>query len=877
MSHKHSGKLAIEYSLPPNVEFLHFPRSDGDSSQWPLNQEEEEDEDGNVNFYMPLADDKGTSLKWLHGVGQKVAEEMGLPSNKKYAFASWPDGYRFFDHHKGAKASPRHDAYVIGCTTVSRFRSVPEIVPHALWLMTDASMDRANCHCKYCSKRKQSAVSQQYGFPSSQGRLGSVVPSSSPSKRQRRNQQPYAVVQRTKALKAQSDQAQAAKRRKREKAQENQRTAALDPPRETVPNERTSDLRAAAMRLGPERSTRRYHRQGELVWCSLGTPIRAGPPGDDVARIELWPAIIQEWRTATTQIPRVDYEPPPPGPIDAEEQARLDAGRPRVPAGHFYAGENASGVEFVLVHRTEYKAQLLAINANILVLDDCVLPYSAWAPSQNLLAVLRDIPKHTFQYSRQFCPPETIPPTATEQQIQELFTRAAAPYSVALEAAAELAATWAVTDEWSADVLNADGEEEQETQYQGLWWGPERIWVGDLVQLKMPRKQLHSPLLREPFQPDDHPGEDAGDRGVFMHLHSLKHVETILPDNVVRNGIIASGELYEVAEDPLYLAMQIPQEKDEVRTDEVRAKILDAVHKAQEREVEEAARGVEGLHVNGASSGPGTPSVKGKEREDATMRPASDVAPAPAPAPTANITLPNPDPTVPIDQTVAAMRETLGDIPPSSTSTPVNGTAASPLPRTDIGGLSGPTHVEELLPPAPPTFAFRPLIKEANHEASVSLDLLGGRYYPGIIQHSLLAPVRQLIFESAMYRPDEAPTMECEAVLALEGIAPGVGCAMSPTRMIIGRKAAIVEAEAKAVKLLQTDWARKGDENGDANGDGDGMEGVQGVNGSVGPEEMKREGTWTDNTTPEARDQAAREGLEAFFGDGNAMDVDGYM
>ena len=33
---------------------------------------------------------------------------------KKYAFASWPDGYGFFDHHKGAKASPRHDAYLIG-------------------------------------------------------------------------------------------------------------------------------------------------------------------------------------------------------------------------------------------------------------------------------------------------------------------------------------------------------------------------------------------------------------------------------------------------------------------------------------------------------------------------------------------------------------------------------------------------------------------------------------------------------------------------------------------------------------------------------------------------------------------------------------------
>ncbi|KZV68216.1 hypothetical protein PENSPDRAFT_754249 [Peniophora sp. CONT] len=836
---KHSSKAMIEYSLPPGCELLHFPRTDGDSVHWPPNQEEVEDEDGSVNFYKPIPEQQGMSLKWLHGVGQKVAEMMDMPKGKQYAFASWPDGYRFFDHHKGAKASPRHDNYVIGCTTVSRFRSIPEIVPHALWLMTDPTMDRSNCNCKYCSKRQQSAVSQQYGFPS-QAFRGSAAPTASQSsKRRNRNHQPYAAVQRTKALKAQTENVQTAKKRKRETVQESQRTAQLEPPKETVPNERISDLISAAMRLGPERRTRRFHRQGELVWCMLAVPIRAALPGDNATSITMWPAIIREWGTIQEFVAREDYEQPPSGMIDAEELARIEAGRPRVAAGHHYAGEGQVGNQYRSFHRTRYSAQLLAIDAQIRVLDDCVLPYPAWAPPASLLSILSEIPTDRLDYKREYCPPATMLEQPSQQDIETAFVHAAAPYSVALEAAAELAALWSVTDEWNAETLNADNQEEPETRYQGLWWGPERIWVGDLVQLKMPRKQLQGPMLRDPFKVEDREEEvGAGDRGVFMHLKSLKPVEMRTLDGQVHTEICASGELFEVAEDPACLSTQIPQEEG----DEVQRKMTDAAKRAHERQVDEAARGVEGLDVNASGNG----SAKGKEREDVAMRPTSDVAPAP---PT-DVTFPNPDPTVPIDQTVPAMLDALG-APSANT----NGVP----PRTDIGGLSGPANVEEQLPPAPPPFAFRPLLLEAGHEASVSLDLLGGRYYPGILQHPLLFNIRQMIIDAAIHRPDEMPPAESEAVLALEGISPGYNCAMSPTRMIVGRKKAIERAEARAVELLKGSWARK------ANG----MNGVQEVNG--GGDGMQREGTWT--ATPPT-DDAMREGLASMFGNGDGMDVD---
>ena len=77
---KGRGRLAIDYSLPPGCELLHFERSDGDSTHWPPNTVEVEDEDGNVNFYKPVPEQQGISLKWLNQIGQKVAEEMGMPS-----------------------------------------------------------------------------------------------------------------------------------------------------------------------------------------------------------------------------------------------------------------------------------------------------------------------------------------------------------------------------------------------------------------------------------------------------------------------------------------------------------------------------------------------------------------------------------------------------------------------------------------------------------------------------------------------------------------------------------------------------------------------------------------------------------------------------
>ena len=62
-------KLATDYALPPNTTVLHFPRTDGDSTLWPANQELVEDDNGNIHFYQPISANEGFSLKWLHLVG----------------------------------------------------------------------------------------------------------------------------------------------------------------------------------------------------------------------------------------------------------------------------------------------------------------------------------------------------------------------------------------------------------------------------------------------------------------------------------------------------------------------------------------------------------------------------------------------------------------------------------------------------------------------------------------------------------------------------------------------------------------------------------------------------------------------------------------
>lgn len=101
--------------------------------------------------------------KWSQ-CGTDILQETG------YLLASFPEGYRLFEHIKksekdgksqvnakskthAAGGNDRQDAYLYGHPSgrKKRYRSPADFFPHLLWLCTDESGDPDNCTCKICS------------------------------------------------------------------------------------------------------------------------------------------------------------------------------------------------------------------------------------------------------------------------------------------------------------------------------------------------------------------------------------------------------------------------------------------------------------------------------------------------------------------------------------------------------------------------------------------------------------------------------------------------------------------------------------------------------------------------------------------------------
>lgn len=73
------GASHIDRTLPPNPEFLDFPRTDGDSTKWRNDTKKVVDHEGHVNYHRVIEDDEGASIHWRTQIGQHVAERIGLP------------------------------------------------------------------------------------------------------------------------------------------------------------------------------------------------------------------------------------------------------------------------------------------------------------------------------------------------------------------------------------------------------------------------------------------------------------------------------------------------------------------------------------------------------------------------------------------------------------------------------------------------------------------------------------------------------------------------------------------------------------------------------------------------------------------------------
>ncbi|KAJ6584087.1 hypothetical protein DFH09DRAFT_1029000 [Mycena vulgaris] len=548
MSGPHRNR-STKHALPPNLTFIDFPRSDGDPTYWPQNTTRKVDEKGNVNYMQPVGLDEPLSVKWRVGAGDAISEALKLTSGQPHVFRDFPSGYRLFDHNNGKADNPRHDVYLFGPPTLgkSRFRSVQEFIPHALWLMGDGS---DQCKCKYCSRIKpHRKITSSIGNPPSPSRPSRLKPEkpeqkknvSKPRVDRLKNAKVSAAVQKNNIVKG-SPQIQT---------------------KNMMLVERENDLRDACQPPS-EGGVPRWFREGELVWCALQTQI-PGPQNTEADVIKFWPAIIDEVKLS----------------IHAEAQADT----PWIP-------------------HTVYKVQFLAISRAYIVPDSVVIPYQSHLVSGAILREMAERPVDDWDLSPEKlanfdpCPPPPAPVPA--------FGDTLTPLAVALQISSMLSTFWCLTDDWEAKLSVASAPARpipsnsalqsatesagtnnaylgsmnspdpsrgpipsppvrflNQRRFQGIWWGGEHIWADDLVRLKVPRSCLAPGGAQQIFAPsglgkrkkaahefDESRGDDpskygAIERGVFMKIETIFVVDE---DAGAKRECRVSGMLYELAD-----------------------------------------------------------------------------------------------------------------------------------------------------------------------------------------------------------------------------------------------------------------------------------------------------------------------------------------
>lgn len=714
---------------------------------------------------------------------------------------------------------------------MNRFRSVNEFIPHAIWLCTDQKMNRGNCHCKYCTKQPQRIISDTMGL--SARRSASIASGLPPSvsrppggrrgvqqHRERRPERPttkpFAAVRRAPKppkLLVGPEQYVSPER------DLDIRTSIVYAPGQNPRRYRKGELLWCY--LDPPIRGRRPE-EDIAFWPGIVEDVHVKahhipvtlPDGDgDVSMAHLY-AEAQD-------------ENPDSGGSSSATPSGLPSGTPIEAKGH---------VPWVVEQWYIYKMKLLGTAYGIFLRDEEVLPYLAYAPSDLVLAHVqeeldaymqnvpiddmdRDLERHMFAF-------DPMGSVGDEAAVHAKYRAAVAPYTLAIQIASNVAQYWLPTDEWeckftlpppsppspsastsqhpptaSAPASAQNGQSllaalqqslnnnaispsqipaEPEsissharstraatnaqtvvqTRFQGLWWGTERIWTDELVRLKIARSQFApkgTDVIYPPAGPSastleyhkrNHPDVDvdvqalgAGVKGLFLRLEGLVVVDLPNGDGSSTKECRASGMLYELV--------------DEDWEEGVPA--ADAKGKGKAREEPGCKSGVRCVPCSvltdtiiapiSIAQGPGGPSLI---PQPSLMKPPP---------------LPNSDPTVPASEITAV---TLSQ---TSTATAATGTSET---RTLNAQLSHPVLTTSYpLPPATKGYKFRQILP-SEHEVVVSLSLISGRYYPGLLQHPLL---RQSLEQGIM---DGSSVLQHRYLWALDGLSPGVHQSMDP-------------------------------------------------------------------------------------------------
>lgn len=624
--------------------------------------------------------------------------------------------------------------------------------------MTDENMDRANCQCKYCSKVPQMLISQRHGLSSARssstpGPSSASISAGGRAPRAPRAPRPKPEPQPSRLNPARNYLAVAVRKTRQD------RDLVPDSDAHTpVTSDRENDCRAVARES--KNALLRWLRPGELVWCVIR-------PEPIHGLIRYWPALVMEQQVKSETVTR--------GPKKGDGAS---TSRPASSGGK---------VPWEVRQHTEYKIQLLGIKAGHTVRDSELLPYQVYGPPNPIwdavknafLGIDRVDWTHTSAYDPFLTSASVQGYRASEaerwQFSEEAFREGALPFSLAVAVASDVAKHWTPTDQledqipvpspWVQDgpigahdkgKSRAGGRSAamvMRTEFQGMWWGPERIWADDLVRLKLLRSEyerMGSETVLAPAGPGPRtlrnalaalgPLGDAlggprweseaqmlselgaGTRGIVMRIDSIHSFDPPLGELA---QLKISGMLYELVDDDWQESM--------VSADTIFA-ASGSEHSSQRPDVSDQPTqfGEQSMHA-------GQPSVS--------------ISSGPTLAP---------NPTPPLSR------------PPWQTKAP--------------------------LPPAPHGYRFRPILKDGL-EAELPLALLAGRYYPRLHMHPALEPALRAGMD-IMKSEFELPAH----FQSLCGLTSGMWNLIDPPHWHRSRRAVVSASMTAQKSMVQNTW-----------------------------------------------------------------------
>ena len=575
------------------------------------------------------------------------------------------------------------------------------------------------------------------------------------------------------------------------------------------------------------------------MWVKLDKPIRIGVDsnGRD-AEIQFWPGLINDM-----------FLRPQVSPKDSE--------------GEY----NEEQVPWTVSQIMVFKIRLLMVNTVVLYGSDHILPYQSNAPDTELLGLIQSViydfgeeergdafssgsqgePEslESIQWKQfqQFNPYLNSDALKSESEQEEYRYTAAGAYAVAIQIASRLTMFWTPSDEYKYKALFPDekssnqesshdassAEKELRTQisgvqkpqieqkrFQGLWWGPERIWVGDLVRLKIARYQL-SPDGTEDVKKPSKSGVGAHDLNEDFVMQ-----DTDEPVSCVDKDITMDTTMDNIS--PRFVPKTNPQSfKNEggatlrsvfMRIDGIF--ITEVSHKEgskYECRVCGMLYELEDHDWYGPDEYADLPDKSlndiSSRFPDPTNESASSVFFEPNPdllsgfasrviaAETSSMTTSTKDSSNTVTTSTSTItkiicnREENTSVPPKAHEGNTETSLSAP-PFYSDSRYNYPT------PPAPNRLRFRSILREGR-EAVLPLTMLAGRYYPGLLGNSLLSPRVRGALQS-MHRD------ESDALWALEGLVSGALNSVGATLFKPRRSMMVREAEKMGWNELVAYW-----------------------------------------------------------------------